>query len=186
MQLTRITSTRMSYDSCRLRNNSQLAARAGFRFRTNLAGTTGCNLPAGSGVFNCTSSRATKENFMFVSGAAVLSRLQNIEVSTWNYISEGRTVRHMGPMAEDFYKAFQLGTGNTSIGLQDLTRVSLAAIKELNQPTDQLQQKTVEVEQLREQVNQLQQVNSEMERRLATLEHLLLGQAQQQQTPKFH
>ena len=168
--------------------NNEFAARAtgGFRFRTNLAGTTGCNLPAGSGVFNCTSSRATKENFMFVNGGDVLSRLQNIEVSTWNYISEGRTVRHMGPMAEDFYKAFQLGTGNTSIGLQDLTGVSLAAIKELHQRTDQLQQKTVEVEQLREQVNQLRLANSEMERRLATLEQLMLGQAQQQQAQKLH
>ncbi len=168
--------------------NNEFAARAtgGFRFRTNLAGTTGCNLPAGSGVFNCTSSRATKENFMFVNGGDVLSRLQNIEVSTWNYISEGRTVRHMGPMAEDFYKAFQLGTGNTSIGLQDLTGVSLAAIKELHQRTEQLQQKTVEVEQLREQVNQLRLANSEMERRLATLEQLMLGQAQQQQAQKLH
>ena len=148
--------------------NNEFAARAsgGFRFRTNLAGTTGCNLPAGSGVFNCTSSRYTKENFSLVSGADVLSRLRGINVSTWNYISEGRNVRHMGPMAEDFFKAFQLGTGNTSIGVQDLTGVSLAAIKELNQRTDELQQKTAEVEQLREQVNQL-------ERRLATLEQLL-------------
>ena len=168
--------------------NNEFAARAsgGFRFRTNLAGTTGCNLPAGSGVFNCTSSRATKENFMFVNGADVLSRLRNIEVSSWNYISEGRTVRHMGPMAEDFYKAFQLGTGNTSIGLQDLTGVSLAAIKELHQRTDQLQQKTVEVEQLRQQLDQLRSANSEMERRLATLEQLMSGAAQQQQTPKLH
>ena len=148
--------------------NNEFAARAsgGFRFRTNLAGTTGCNLPAGSGVFNCTSSRYTKENFSLVSGADVLSQLRGIDVSTWNYITEGRNVRHMGPMAEDFFNAFQLGTGNTSIGVQDLTGVSLAAIKELNQRTDELQQKTVEVEQLREQVNQL-------ERRLATLEQLL-------------
>ena len=58
----------------------------------------------------------------------------------------------MGLIAEDFYKAFQLGTGNTSIGLQDLTGVSLAAIKELNKNTDELQQKTTEVEQLREEV----------------------------------
>ena len=112
-------------------------------------------------MFNCTSSRYTKENFSLVSGADVLSRLRGIDVSTWNYISEGRNVRHMGPMAENFYRAFQLGTGNTSIGVQDL-----AAIKELNQRTDELQQKTAEVEQLREQVNQL-------ERRLASLEQLL-------------
>jgi hypothetical protein len=168
--------------------NNEFAARAsgGFRFRTNLAGTTGCNLPAGSGVFNCTSSRTTKENFLLVDGADVLSRLKGIDVSTWNYITEGRQVRHMGPMAEDFFKAFQLGTGNTSIGVQDLTGVSLAAIKELNQRTDQLQQKTAEVEQLREEVNQLRQANGEMERRLATLEQVLLGQAQAAQTPKQH
>ena len=166
--------------------NNEFAARAtgGFRFRTNLAGTTGCNLPAGSGVFNCTSSRTTKENFLMVNGADVLSRLKGIDVSTWNYIAEGRQVRHMGPMAEDFFKAFQLGTGNTSMGLQDLTGVSLAAIKELNQRTDQLQQKTAEVEQLRQEMNQLRQANSEMERRLATLEQLLLNQAQVTQNPK--
>ena len=168
--------------------NNEFAARAsgGFRFRTNLAGTTGCNLPAGSGVFNCTSSRATKENFLMVDGASVLSRLKGIDVSTWNYISEGRNVRHMGPMAEDFFKAFQLGTSNTSIGVQDLTGVSLAAIKELDQRTGELQQKTAEVEQLRGEVKQLRQANTDMERRIATLEQLLMGQVQVTQTPKLH
>ena len=167
--------------------NNEFAARAsgGFRFRTNLAGTTGCNLPAGSGVFNCTSSRTTKENFMVVNGADVLSRLNGIDVTTWNYISEGRQVRHMGPMAEDFFQAFQLGTGNTSIGVQDLTGVSLAAIKELNRKTNELQQKTTEVEQLREEVNQLRQANSEMERRLATLEQLMSGHVKEAQTLKL-
>ena len=119
-----------------------------------------------------------------VNGADVLSRLRGIDVSTWNYISEGQKVRHMGPMAEDFFSAFQLGTGNTSIGVQDLTGVSLAAIKELDQRTNELRQKTTEVEQLREQLNQVRQVNTEMERRLATLEQLMLGQLQQTSTPK--
>ena len=158
--------------------NNEFAARAtgGFRFRTNLAGTTGCNLPAGSGVFNCTSSRTTKENFLLVNGNDVLSKLRGIDVSTWNYIAEGRQVRHMGPMAEDFFKGFGLGTGNTSIGVQDLAGVSLSAIKELDK-------RTVEVDQLREQVNQLRQANGDLERRLATLEQLMLGSLQQA-TPK--
>ena len=155
--------------------NNEFAARAtgGFRFRTNLAGTTGCNLPAGSGVFNCTSSRTTKENFSLVSGNDVLSKLRGMDVSTWNYIAEGRQVRHMGPMAEDFFKAFRLGTGNTSIGVQDLAGVSLAAIKELDK-------RTSEVEQLRDQVNQLRQANSDLEHRLATLEQLMLASLKQQ------
>jgi chromosome segregation ATPase len=72
----------------------------------------------------------------------------------------------MGPMAEDFFKAFRLGTGNTSIGVQDLAGVSLAAIKELDK-------RTVEVDQLRDEVNQLRQANSDLERRLAILEQLL-------------
>jgi chromosome segregation ATPase len=69
-------------------------------------------------------------------------------------------------MAQDFFKAFRLGTGNTSIGVQDLAGVSLAAIKELDK-------RTVEVDQLRNEVNQLRQANSDLERRLAILEQLL-------------
>ena len=161
-----------SADTFRNTANNEFAARAtgGFRFRTNLAGTTGCNLPAGSGVFNCTSSKTTKENFNFVDGNDVLARLRKVPVSSWNYISEGNATRHLGPMAEDFYDAFKLGTGNTSIGVQDLTGVSLAAIKALDERTNELQQKTAEVEQLRAQVNDLRLVNSAMEKRLTAIE----------------
>src|SRR4029079_13546665 len=118
-------------------NEFALRATGGFRFRTNLAGTTGCNLPAGSGVFNRTSSRYTKENF--ISATGVLGRLRKVPITSWNYIAEGKQVRHLGPMAEDFYAQFGLGTGNTSIGVQDLSGVGIAAIKELD---DQPQPKT--------------------------------------------
>ncbi|HEY0050142.1 MAG TPA: tail fiber domain-containing protein, partial [Pyrinomonadaceae bacterium] len=133
-------SAQASADTFRNTANNEVAFRAtgGFRFRTNLGGTTGCNLPAGSGVFNCTSSRFTKENFLKVEGFDVLSRLRKIPVTSWNYISEGQQVRHIGPMAEDFYEQFKLGTGNTSIGVQDLAGVSIAAVKELDA---QLQEK---------------------------------------------
>ena len=161
-----------SADTFRNTANNEFAARAtgGFRFRTNLGGTTGCNLPAGSGVFNCTSSRTTKENFMMVNGEDVLLRLRNIPVSTWNYISEGQTVRHIGPMAEDFYQAFKLGTGNTSIGVQDLASVSIAAVKALETRTAQLQEKSAEVDQLRTEVNELRALNAAMLQRLTVLE----------------
>ncbi|HEY0375784.1 MAG TPA: tail fiber domain-containing protein [Pyrinomonadaceae bacterium] len=161
-----------SADTFRNTANNEFAARAtgGFRFRTNLTGTTGCNLPAGSGVFNCTSSRTTKENFLVVNGRDVLSRLRAIPVSTWNYISEGDNVRHMGPMAEDFYQQFRLGTGNTSIGVQDLAGVSIAAIKALDERTNDLQKKTAEVVKLRTEVDELRAMNSAFAVRLAALE----------------
>jgi len=165
-------SAQQSADTFRNTANNEFAARAtgGFRFRTNLGGTTGCNLPAGSGVFNCTSSRTTKQNFIFVDGNDVLSRLRKVPVSTWNYISEGNETRHMGPMAEDFYDAFKLGTSDKSIGVQDLTGVSLAAIKALDERTSQLQQKQNELEQLRLKVSELESMNQAMEQRLAALE----------------
>src|SRR5207237_8601792 len=108
-----------SADTFKNTANNEFAARAtgGFRFRTNLTGTTGCNLPAGSGVFNCTSSRSTKENFMPVNGSDLLSKLRQMPVTSWNYIEEGSGVRHIGPMAEDFYKYFGLGVNNISIGI---------------------------------------------------------------------
>jgi hypothetical protein len=172
-----------SADTFRNTANNEFAARAtgGFRFRTNLTGTTGCNLPAGSGVFNCTSSRYTKQNFLAVNGEDVLARLRNVPVTTWNYISEGAQSKHMGPMAEDFYQAFGLGTGNTSIGVQDLVGVSLAAVKSLDERTAQLQQRTLEVEQLRTEVQQLRAANATMEQRLVALEQSM---KQQPESPR--
>jgi hypothetical protein len=162
-------SAQASADTFRNTANNEVAFRAtgGFRFRTNLGGTTGCNLPAGSGVFNCTSSRFTKENFLKVEGTDVLSRLRLIPVSTWNYISEGKTVRHIGPMAEDFFEQFKLGTGNTSIGVQDLAGVSIAAVKELDA---QLQEKNAEIEKLKSEINLLKANQTEMEKRLQAIE----------------
>lgn len=161
-----------SADTFRNTANNEFAARAtgGFRFRTNIGGTTGCNLPAGSGVFNCTSSRSTKENFRLVNGSDVLSKLRNVGLSTWNYITEGRAVRHLGPMAEDFHRAFGLGTDDKSIGVQDLAGVSLAAVKELDA---ELQKKNSEVETLKAEVNSLQQ-------RLAALEQTVQKLAREQ------
>ncbi|HKP68449.1 MAG TPA: tail fiber domain-containing protein [Pyrinomonadaceae bacterium] len=162
-----------SADTFRNTANNEFAARAtgGFRFRTNLAGTTGCNLPAGSGVFNCTSSRYTKENFVSASG--VLASLRKIPVTSWNYISEGRNVRHLGPMAEDFYAQFRLGTGNASIGVQDLAGVSIAAVKELDA---QLQQKDAEIERLQNEVKTLRSNQTQLEKRLQAIEQTLVKQ----------
>jgi len=185
-------SAQASADTFRNTANNEFAARAtgGFRFRTNLGGTTGCNLPAGSGVFNCTSSRSTKENFLAVDGDDVLARLRKVPVSSWNYINEGSQVRHLGPMAEDFHQAFGLGTDSKSIGVQDLAGVSLVAVKALEVRATKLQesnaqlsagleQKTAEVDQLRSELNSLRATTHALAQRLDALE-----QGRQKETVK--
>jgi trimeric autotransporter adhesin len=124
-------------DSIEAVANNEFAVRAagGYRFRTNATLTTGCNLPAGSGVFSCSSSRSLKEDFVPVDGEDVLARVRNVPVSTWRYTEEGTGVRHIGPFAEDFHAAFGVGVDNRSIGLLDIDGVNFAAVRALEQRT---------------------------------------------------
>ncbi len=108
--------------------------------------------------FVSTSDRNAKENFKPVSPRDVLDKVAALPITTWNFkdMNDGR---HMGPMAQDFYAAFGLGGGNTTITGVDPDGVALAAIQGLNQ---KLQQKETEI--------------TELKRRLETLEQLVIQQ----------
>jgi hypothetical protein len=54
-----------------------------------------------------------------------------LPTSSWQYKSE-RGVRHIGPMAQDFYAAFGVGTDDRHITSIDEEGVALAAIKALH------------------------------------------------------
>jgi hypothetical protein len=120
---------------------NQLSARfaGGYRLRTSADLSTGCNLPAGSGVWECTSSRALKTGFAPVDGEGLLARVRALPVLRWSYTSEGTAVQHLGPFAEDFRAAFGLGTDSTSIGLLDAAGVGLAGVQALEARTRALQ-----------------------------------------------
>lgn len=113
-----------------------------------------------------------KESFAAVDGEDVLARLADIPITTWNYIADDDTVRHMGPMAQDFYAAFALGPDERHIAPLDANGVALAAAQELYQ-----------IAQAQEtQIAQLAQQNADLAARVAALEALVeaLLQAQQE------
>ncbi len=117
---------------------NEFAARAtgGFRFVTGIDGTTGvpttgCDLPGGSGSFACTSDRNAKANFSLVNGREILELVSQIPIESWNYKSQDASIRHIGPMAQDFYKAFGVGEDDTRISMIDSDGVALAAVKGL-------------------------------------------------------
>jgi hypothetical protein len=128
-------------DSIEAVANNEFAARAagGYRFRTNATLTTGCNLPAGSGVFSCSSSRSLKDHFESVNGEDVLARVRGVPVNSWRYTGEKGAVRHLGPFAEDFHAAFGLGIDDRTIGLLDIDGVNFAAVQALTARTERLQ-----------------------------------------------
>jgi hypothetical protein len=176
-------------DSIEAVANNEFAVRAagGYRFRTNATLTTGCNLPAGSGVFSCASSRLLKDHFVDVDGEDVLARIRRVPVTTWSYTGEEGGVRHMGPFAEDFRAAFGLGTDAVTIGHLDISGVTFAGVQALDARTVQLQStvdgQAREIGALRAENETLRAANAamaardaEMEARIARLEALAAAQ----------
>jgi hypothetical protein len=79
------------------------------------------------------SDRAKKANLAAVDARDVLAKVATLPITTWNYISQGPTVRHIGPMAQDFHATFGVGDDPTHINVVDAMGVILAAIQGLHQ-----------------------------------------------------
>jgi hypothetical protein len=111
----------------------QFLARAsgGFTLYTKAASTVGAQLAAGSGTWASLSDRNVKTNIAPLDDATVLDKVAALPISRWSYRSE-HGVRHMGPMAQDFYAAFKVGEDDKHITSIDEDGVALAAIKALH------------------------------------------------------
>src|SRR5262249_26117427 len=101
------------------------------------------------------SDRNAKENFATVSGRELLEKLSAIPMETWNYRSQGDSIRHMGPMAQDFYMAFGLGEDDKHITTVDADGVALAAVQALYRMS---LEKDHVIEELRKEINDLRNV----------------------------
>lgn len=91
------------------------------------------------GTYSNLSDRNQKENFNAVDAQELLSFLSEIPVTTWNYVSQSDSIRHMGPMAQDFFAAFGLGEDDKHIGTVDADGVVLAAIQGLLERIERLE-----------------------------------------------
>jgi hypothetical protein len=128
------------------------------------------NLTVAGAVYESSDLNA-KENLRDIDGRDVLARLAGVPVTTWNYKADDDALRHMGPMAQDFYAAFGLGSDETHIAPLDANGVALVAAQELHRI----------VQDQDDQIAELKQENADLEARLRALETLVdeLLQAQQ-------
>jgi hypothetical protein len=115
-------------------NTFRVRATGGIRFVLGIDGSGGmtwsCLVQNGTS-WSCSSDRNLKENLNLVDGGEILQRLAEMPVYTWNGKGQDPALRHMGPMAQDFYAAFGLGGDDTHIATIDLDGVALAAIQGL-------------------------------------------------------
>jgi hypothetical protein len=122
----------------RLINDSDhwLAIRGGNLVVDGLIKTTSLEL---------TSDRNAKDAFAPANSNEILTKLSNLPISTWHY-TNSPAARHLGPTAQDFKSAFDLGASDTQISVVDGIGVALAAIQAL---TAELKAKDVEISSLR-------------------------------------
>ncbi|MEW5926894.1 MAG: tail fiber domain-containing protein [Gemmatimonadota bacterium] len=156
-----------SSDSVYPTANNQFVARGcgGIRFFTTQNLSSGVEVAAGGGSWSSISDRNRKENFLGMGGEEVLMRLRGVPVTTWNYKTQDRSIRHMGPMAQDFRAAFGLGESELLINTVDIDGVNMAAVKALEARTTRQQ----------ERITELEARNAALEERLARLEALVAG-----------
>lgn len=95
------------------------------------------------------SDRNSKTNSVPVDGRDVLEKVATLPIATWNYKSQDQSIRHIGPMAQDFHTAFGVGEDEKHITSVDADGVALAAIQGLNQKLEeQLQAKEARIDAL--------------------------------------
>ncbi|PWU17253.1 MAG: hypothetical protein C5B50_11715, partial [Verrucomicrobia bacterium] len=88
-----------------------------------------------NGSICCTSDRNAKERFSPIDAQDILKRVASLPISNWYYKQDPAT-RHIGPVAQDFYAAFNVGPDDKHIATVDEEGVALAAIQGLNQKMD--------------------------------------------------
>jgi hypothetical protein len=145
--------------------NNQFVARGcgGIKFYTSQNLSSGVEVAAGGGSWSSISDRNRKENFLALDGEDVLARLRRVPVSTWNYKTQDRSIRHVGPMAQDFAAAFGVGESNLLINTVDIDGVNMAAVKALDDRSAAQQARIADLEAR----------NAALEARLARLEAMM-------------
>lgn len=133
---------------------------------SNGASTAGVQLPAGGSAWSSLCDRSLKENFRPADGREVLASLIDVPIQTWNYKSQDPSIRHVGPIAQDFYAAFSVGEDDKHISTVDADGVALAAIQGLY---ELIQDKEAEIAAQRERIGDLSARLDRMEALLAGL-----------------
>lgn len=86
------------------------------------------------------SDRNIKKNIEPVDTSEILKRISELPIAEWSYKTDNDSIRHLGPMSQDFYSRFDLGVDDKHIAPLDGVGLSLAAIQELHKQLKELKQ----------------------------------------------
>ena len=147
----------------------------GYRFYTSTPDSTaGVYMRSNMSGWSNYCDRNLKENFETIDEELLLSKIRELPITKWNYKSGDPSIKYIGPVAQDFYKAFQLG-GTDSLGINSICieGISLAGVKALEKRTSEIiveinliKDKNVQLElenkYLKEQISNISKFNDEL------------------------
>jgi hypothetical protein len=97
--------------------------------------SSGASLTAG-GTWTNSSSEALKENFTQLDKEEILNKISQLRLEQWNYKVEDDTVKHIGPIAEQFYDLFGLGGSSKTVSSIDPAGIALVGVQALFEKID--------------------------------------------------
>lgn len=154
--------------SSTIANQFSVRASGGARILSNSQATVGVLLAPGGNSWSVLSDRALKEHMTPVDGQLILQKLSLIPITQWNLKSQDASIRHIGPVAQDFYAAFGLGESDHYISSSDIDGIALVSIQALFEllleKNEQIQQLTSEIQALRQRLDRLETLVQEMRR----------------------
>lgn len=153
----------------------KVRASGGVVFYSDPSLTNGVELFPGAGAWSSVSDRNKKENFKNELPEDILKKITKIKISTWNYKSQ-KTVRHIGPTAQEFHSVFGIGENNKTICTIDMDGISMIGIKALEKRTSDLSEQFKKLDDVSSQVNSID--FNELNNRMNNIEKTLLLQNQ--------
>ena len=129
------------------------------------------------GVWTNASDQFKKENFESLNSTEILEKIAALPITCWNY--KGLPARHIGPVAQDFYRIFSVGENDKTISTIDPSGIALLGVqglyhqdkKALHQGEDQQLQISRQQSRLVQQQEQLTRLRSGLEQQKVEIEH---------------
>jgi len=147
-----------------------IKAKGGVRIITSGDNNLVTYIADGTAGWTNTSTRTAKTNVEPVDPDEALAGVESMPVSTWEYTDEegeGAGTRHIGPMAEDFHDAFDVGDTDRAINSINADGVALAALQGLSAKLDE---KVERIDDLEAENDALRERLAGVEDRLAAIE----------------
>lgn len=159
----------------------------GASYSSTKAFAVGCSSSNGNGAYltlggtwtNASDSNK-KENFTTPNGTDILNKIMLLPVLRWNYRGEAQYIQHIGPMAQDFYRIFNVGNDSLSISTIDPAGIALIGVQTLNRKLEaENASLKLQLAQLQNSQGQLQNSQENDEKQIAELKKAIEIMTQQ-------